>query len=107
MELKHGLISVDDHVQEPPDLWTSRLPKERFGERMPHLERNGDGGEQWVAGGAVLLDGDGQEMDSGIGVLGPRRANRDQHDHHERTGKYSPMGRPGQSPPGCAVRPSR
>ncbi len=57
MQRKYGLISVDDHVQEPPDLWTSRLSRDRFGERMPHVERNGDGGEQWVADGAVLLDG--------------------------------------------------
>ena len=58
MQRKYGLISVDDHVQEPPDLWTSRLSKERFGERMPHLERSGNGGERWVADGRVLLDGD-------------------------------------------------
>ncbi|HUF97779.1 MAG TPA: amidohydrolase family protein [Ilumatobacter sp.] len=32
------IISVDDHVLEPADLWTSRLP-ERFRDRAPHLER--------------------------------------------------------------------
>ena len=25
MELKHGLISVDDHVQEHPEVWTQRM----------------------------------------------------------------------------------
>jgi predicted TIM-barrel fold metal-dependent hydrolase len=33
------IISVDDHVIEPPDLWTSRLPR-RFGDRVPHVERD-------------------------------------------------------------------
>ena len=28
------IVSVDDHVIEPPDLWQSRLP-ERFKERGP------------------------------------------------------------------------
>lgn len=32
------IISVDDHVVEPPDLWTSRLP-ERFKERGPRIVR--------------------------------------------------------------------
>ena len=32
------IISVDDHVVEPPDLWSSRLP-ERFCERGPRIVR--------------------------------------------------------------------
>jgi predicted TIM-barrel fold metal-dependent hydrolase len=49
-------ISVDDHVQEPPDLWTSRLSKTQWGERIPHLEA-GNGREQWLVDGQVLLHG--------------------------------------------------
>ena len=56
MQLKYGLISVDDHVQEPPDLWSSRLSKSRWGERIPHLER-ADGVERWIVDGQLLLDG--------------------------------------------------
>jgi predicted TIM-barrel fold metal-dependent hydrolase len=33
------IISVDDHVVEPPDLWTSRVSK-KFGDRIPHVERD-------------------------------------------------------------------
>jgi predicted TIM-barrel fold metal-dependent hydrolase len=33
------IISVDDHVVEPPDLWTSRLPK-RYSDRWPRVERD-------------------------------------------------------------------
>jgi len=57
MQLKYGLISVDDHVQEPPNLWTQRLSKTRWGERVPHLERMAGGSERWVVDNQVLLDG--------------------------------------------------
>ena len=33
------IISVDDHVVEPPDLWTERLPKS-LGDRVPHVVRD-------------------------------------------------------------------
>jgi predicted TIM-barrel fold metal-dependent hydrolase len=33
------IISVDDHVVEPPDLWTSRLPK-KYLHRGPRVERD-------------------------------------------------------------------
>lgn len=33
------IISVDDHVVEPPDLWTNRLP-EKYKERGPHVVRD-------------------------------------------------------------------
>jgi hypothetical protein len=34
----HRIISVDDHVVEPPDLWTSRLPA-RFQADGPRIIR--------------------------------------------------------------------
>lgn len=57
MQPKYGLISVDDHVQEPPDLWTARLSKSRWGDRIPHLETAPDGSQHWVVDGRVVLDG--------------------------------------------------
>jgi predicted TIM-barrel fold metal-dependent hydrolase len=57
VQLKYGFISVDDHVQEPPNLWTDRLSKSRWGERIPHLERTSDGADRWVVDGKVLLGG--------------------------------------------------
>ena len=33
------IISTDDHVVEPPDLWTSRLPS-RYADRAPRVERD-------------------------------------------------------------------
>ncbi len=33
-------ISVDEHVQEHPELWTKRLSRARWGDRIPHIEKN-------------------------------------------------------------------
>jgi predicted TIM-barrel fold metal-dependent hydrolase len=42
------IISVDDHVVEPPDLWTSRLPR-NLQDRIPHVRREKGGflGGKW------------------------------------------------------------
>jgi predicted TIM-barrel fold metal-dependent hydrolase len=48
------IISVDDHVQEPANLWTDRLSKNRWGERIPHIERQPDGTERWFVDGRML-----------------------------------------------------
>jgi uncharacterized protein len=57
MHLKYGFISVDDHVQEVPNLWTDRLSKKKWGDRVPRIERTQNGAEQWVVDGLVLVDG--------------------------------------------------
>ena len=36
------IISVDDHVVEPPDLWTDRIPA-KYQDRAPRVEHNIDG----------------------------------------------------------------
>src|SRR5262249_5684039 len=43
------LISSDDHVIEPPDLWTSRAPRD-VADRVPRVVR-GDDADWWVVGG--------------------------------------------------------
>ena len=40
------LISVDDHVVEPPTVWTDRLPS-KYAAVMPRVETV-DGDERWV-----------------------------------------------------------
>jgi len=69
MKRTYRLISVDDHVQEPPNLWTDRLSKSQFGDRIPHLERGSDGTEHWVVDGQSLLHGNA----SAAGALMPDR----------------------------------
>ena len=58
MNSKINFISVDEHVQEHPEVWTKRLSKAKWGERIPRLSRNGAGGERWLVDGREIdLDG--------------------------------------------------
>jgi predicted TIM-barrel fold metal-dependent hydrolase len=41
------LVSVDDHVVEPPDMWRGRLPA-KWRDRAPRLVRKPDGTDVWV-----------------------------------------------------------
>jgi predicted TIM-barrel fold metal-dependent hydrolase len=45
-------ISADDHVIEHPEVWRRRLSKQKWGERVPHLERQADGSDCWLIDGA-------------------------------------------------------
>jgi predicted TIM-barrel fold metal-dependent hydrolase len=51
--LRFGVISVDDHVVEPPDLWTQSLPHAKWGDRIPYVAVQADGTERWVFDGQV------------------------------------------------------
>jgi predicted TIM-barrel fold metal-dependent hydrolase len=57
-------ISVDDHVIEPPHVWTSRLPA-KFQAAAPHYERRRVGGTraETASGFITDLDDDGVETD--------------------------------------------
>ena len=58
MSAKTFFIGVDEHVQETPDVWTKRLSQSKWGDRIPHIERNSDGVERWVFDGRdIVLDG--------------------------------------------------
>jgi len=58
MNAKTFFISVDEHVQETPDVWTKQLSQSKWGDRIPHIERNSDGVERWVFDGRdIVLDG--------------------------------------------------
>ena len=57
MAPRYALISTDDHVQEPPDLWSARLSKKQWGDRVPRLVRTAEGTERWMVDGQVLLGG--------------------------------------------------
>ncbi len=41
------LVSVDDHVIEPIDMFEGRMPR-RLQDRAPHVERKADGTQTWV-----------------------------------------------------------
>jgi predicted TIM-barrel fold metal-dependent hydrolase len=54
MDNTNRIISAVDCVIEPPDVWTRRLSKSRFGDRVPHLERRGNGTDAWFVDGRVI-----------------------------------------------------
>ncbi len=47
------LISVDDHVVEPPDMFDQRLPA-KYLDRAPHVVRKKDGTDVWVFEGTQI-----------------------------------------------------
>ena len=47
------LISVDDHLIEPPDLFVNHLPP-AYLDRAPKLERNAEGSDVWVFNGIAM-----------------------------------------------------
>jgi predicted TIM-barrel fold metal-dependent hydrolase len=47
------LVSVDDHVVEPPDLFEGHL-RGRYRDEAPRVERRADGSDVWVFNGAVI-----------------------------------------------------
>ena len=55
------IISVDDHVIEPPDVWTSRLPA-AYADRAPRIHIAPKGEMTLVEGAWVETPGDGDEM---------------------------------------------
>jgi uncharacterized protein len=58
MATENTFISVDEHVQETPEVWTKRLPHAKWGERVPHVETHADGGERWLIDGReIALNG--------------------------------------------------
>jgi len=70
-------ISVDDHVVEPPHLWTSRVPA-KFKDRAPRYEKRRVGLTRWSVSGFVTdQDGDGPETDVWVfgDVVKPIRRN--------------------------------
>ena len=66
----YRIISSDDHVFEPPDLWTDRIEAE-FRDRGPRVVRQKDGGDWWVCDGITVM-GSGGGTQPGAGSRTPR-----------------------------------
>jgi len=47
------LVSVDDHVVEPPDVFVGRVPQ-KFADEEPRLVRKDDGTDVWIYDGKEL-----------------------------------------------------
>jgi predicted TIM-barrel fold metal-dependent hydrolase len=44
-------ISTVDHVVEHPEVWTQRLSKSKWGDRIPHIKHSSDECDAWVVDG--------------------------------------------------------
>jgi predicted TIM-barrel fold metal-dependent hydrolase len=51
MPVNNFFISVDEHVQEHPEVWAKRLSRAKWGDRIPRVEKNSDGVEHWIVDG--------------------------------------------------------
>jgi predicted TIM-barrel fold metal-dependent hydrolase len=47
------LVSVDDHLVEPPSVFEGRMPA-KFTDAAPHVERREDGSDVWMFNGTVI-----------------------------------------------------
>ena len=52
-ERYYTVISVDDHIVEPPDTFEGRVPK-KFADRAPRVVDTDDGGQTWMYDGQSL-----------------------------------------------------
>lgn len=62
---KYLLFSVDDHVCEAPDTFTTRVPS-KYAEAVPRVVPDGKGGEAW------LVDGELRTWTGGDSIVGRR-----------------------------------
>ncbi|MBK7950744.1 MAG: amidohydrolase [Deltaproteobacteria bacterium] len=72
-KLRYRIVSVDDHLVEPPDLFEKRLPA-RLQSRAPRVERDDLGIDYWIFEDerVPLLGADGiRGWEVGKGYLGP------------------------------------
>ena len=86
----YRIISADDHVVEPPDLWTSRVEPE-FRDRAPRITRMDDG-DWWVVQD-VLMTSMGVGSQTGMRLEAPERLSQTNIQENVRPGGYIPEDR--------------
>ena len=85
---EYRVISSDDHVFEPPDLWTSRV-EPKFRERAPKIIRMGEDGDWWWCDGLKVSHmGAGAQV--GVRFENPEKLSRTDVFEHVRPGGYIP-----------------
>jgi predicted TIM-barrel fold metal-dependent hydrolase len=55
--MHYNVISTDDHLQEAPHTWTSRMSKARWSDLIPQIRRDPDGTDHWYIHGAKIRGG--------------------------------------------------
>ena len=64
---EYRLISADSHVNEPPDLWTERVPA-AMRDRAPRIEHF-DEGDECVRDGCISINRERMKPDGGVSLL--------------------------------------
>ena len=83
----YRVISADNHVIEPEDLWAGRSPT-KFRERAPHLERMEEG-DWWFCDGRKVL-GVTNGTQPGVRFDDPDKLTREARIEEVRPGGYIP-----------------
>ena len=83
----YRIISSDNHVIEPGDLWTSRIGS-KFGDRAPRIVRLEDG-DWWFCDGQKVI-GLGPWVQTGVRFEDPEQLTRTDTFDHVRPGGYIP-----------------
>ena len=77
------VISSDDHVWEPRDLWTTRLD-EQFRERAPRIAQIDGAGDAWVTWqGEFIIDATGAAAQPGVRFENPSELKRAHHRYED------------------------
>jgi len=50
---RYTIVSVDDHIVEPPDTFEGRVPR-KYADRAPHVVERDDGSQTWVYDGVEM-----------------------------------------------------
>ena len=60
LKLQYGAVSTDEHIQEAPDVWTSRMSKAKFGDAIPQVRELPDKSEAWLIANEPALPPSGK-----------------------------------------------
>ena len=83
---QYRVISSDNHIVEPPELWTSRIAA-KYRDRCPRIERV-DGGDVWIADGVAILSAASMGAQPGVRFEDPDQLVKDDVFEHVRLGAY-------------------
>ena len=84
----YRVISSDNHVAEPPHLWTSRI-ESKFKDRAPHVVRMEDGADWWFCDGTQVVSVHSGSQ-TGLRFDDPRKLTRRDVFENVRPGAYIP-----------------
>ena len=87
----YKVISSDDHVYEPADLWTSRIGA-NFGDQCPRVVRE-EGADWWYCDGEKILGFEGGGEQLGWRFTTPEKLSRGGRSEDVRPGAYLPEDR--------------